>query len=69
MGCGWWLFKTYDKIGFGYKSAVTNGCSISSVEKVGTQDNHKKITSKKMGSKRKEENQASTVHIRSYGRH
>jgi chromosome segregation ATPase len=28
--------STYDKTGIGYKSAVTNGCSSSSVEKAGT---------------------------------
>jgi hypothetical protein len=61
--------STYDKIGIGYNSAVTNGCSSSSVEKVGTKDNHKKITSKKIESERQEENKASTMHKRSYGRH
>jgi hypothetical protein len=61
--------STYDKIGICYKSAVTNGCSSSSVEKAGTKDNHEKITSKKMESERQEENQGSTVHRRSYGRH
>jgi hypothetical protein len=61
--------STYDKTGIGYKSTVTNGCSSSSVEKAGTEDNHEKITSKKMESERQEENQGSTVHRRSYGRH
>jgi hypothetical protein len=46
----------YDKIGIGYKYVVTNGCSSSSVEKAGTEDNHEKITSKKMESERQEEN-------------
>jgi hypothetical protein len=48
--------STYDKTRIGYKSTVTNGCSISSVEKEGTKDNHEKITSKKMESERQEEN-------------
>ena len=61
--------STYDNTGIGYKSAVTNGCSSSSVEKAGTKDDHEKITSKKMESERKEENQGSIVHRRSYGRH
>jgi hypothetical protein len=61
--------STYDKTGIDYKSTVTNGCSSSSVEKGGTEDNHEKITSKKMESERQEENQGSTVHRRSYGRH
>jgi hypothetical protein len=61
--------STYDKTGIGYKSTVTNGCSSSSVEKAGTEDNHEKITNKKMESERQEENQGSTMHRRSYGRH
>jgi hypothetical protein len=61
--------STYDKTGIGYKFAVTNGCSSSSIEKAGTEDNDEKITSKKMESERQEENQGSTVHRRSYGRH
>jgi hypothetical protein len=48
--------STYDKTGIGYKSAITNGCSSSSVEKEGIEDNHEKITSKKMESERQEEN-------------
>ena len=44
--------STYDKTGIGYKSTVTNGCSSSSVEKPSTEDNHEKITSKKMESER-----------------
>jgi hypothetical protein len=42
--------STYDKTGIGYKSTTTNGCSSSSVEKAGAEDNHEKITSKKMES-------------------
>jgi hypothetical protein len=61
--------STYDMTEIGYKSAATNGCSSSSVEKAGTEDNHEKITSKKMESERQEENRGSTVHRRSYGRH
>jgi hypothetical protein len=59
--------STYDKTRIGYKSAVTNGCYSSSVEKAGTEDNHEKITSKKMELERQEETQGSTVHRRSYG--
>jgi hypothetical protein len=61
--------STYDKTGIGYKSTITNGCCSSSVEKAGTEDNHEKITSKKMESERQEENQGSIVHRISYGRY
>jgi hypothetical protein len=61
--------STYDKTRIGYKSAVTIGCSSSSVEKEGIEDNHEKITIKKIESERLEEIQASIVHRRSYGRH
>jgi hypothetical protein len=61
--------STYDKTGIGYKSAVADGCSSSIVEKAGIEDNHEKITSKKIESERQEENRASTVHRKSYGRH
>jgi len=60
--------STYDKTGIGYKYVVTNGCSSSSVEKAGTEDNNEKITSKKIELERQEENQTSTIHRRSYCR-
>ena len=60
---------TYDKTGIGYKSEVTNASSSSSFEKTSTEYTNEKNIYKQMGSKRKENNQASTLHRKSYGRH
>jgi hypothetical protein len=61
--------STYDKTGIGYKSEVTNTSSSSSFEKAGTKHTNEKNIYKQKGSEKKEDNQTSTVHRKSYGRH
>jgi hypothetical protein len=61
--------STYDKTGIGYKYEVTNASSSSSFEKEGTKHTNEKSFYKQKGLEKKEDNQASTVHRKSYGRH
>jgi hypothetical protein len=61
--------STYDKTRIGYKSKVTNTSSSSIFEKVGTKHTNEKNTYKQKGSENQEDNQASIVPRKSYGRH